>query len=70
MSGPEPDGYFPPMQQPKHIPTPQSGTPQKMQGYGQPGQQDAAGGLGQQMGQMNLDGSAPMPARKKKDRHA
>ncbi|TKA69735.1 hypothetical protein B0A55_05279 [Friedmanniomyces simplex] len=70
MSAPEPDGYFPPMQQPQHIPTPQSGTPQTMQGYGQPGQQDAAGGLGQQMGQMNLDGSAPMPTRKKKDRHA
>ncbi|KAK1089392.1 COPII coat Sec23p-Sfb3p heterodimer component [Friedmanniomyces endolithicus] len=67
MSVPTSDGYFPPMQQPHQAPTTQPGTPQTM--YGQPGQQDA-GGVAQQMGQLNLDGSAPMPTRKKKDRHA
>ncbi|KAK4903352.1 COPII coat Sec23p-Sfb3p heterodimer component [Elasticomyces elasticus] len=59
-----PDSYFPPVQQSS---TPQ---PQSMQQYGLPGQNDGAGGLAQQMGQMNLDGSAPAPSRKKKDRHA
>ncbi|KAK5115180.1 hypothetical protein LTR85_009938 [Meristemomyces frigidus] len=42
-------------------------------GYaGQPGQQPQqdVGGLAQQIGQMGLDGSAPVHARKKKDRHA
>ena len=65
-SAPAPDSYFPPVQPPQQVPTPQP----NMQGHQQPVQYDAGGGLAQQMGQMNLDGSAPTHARKKKDRHA
>ncbi|KAI6823614.1 Sec23/Sec24 family protein [Hortaea werneckii] len=39
-------------------------------GYGYPPQQDAMGGLAQQMGGMGLDGTAAPQARRKKDRHA
>ncbi|KAI7221880.1 Sec23/Sec24 family protein [Hortaea werneckii] len=39
-------------------------------GHGYPPQQDAMGGLAQQMGGMGLDGTAAPHARRKKDRHA
>ncbi|KAK3074053.1 COPII coat Sec23p-Sfb3p heterodimer component [Teratosphaeriaceae sp. CCFEE 6253] len=66
QTAPAPDGYFPPQQ----APTSQPGTQQNMQGYGPASPYDAAGGLAQQVGQMNVDGSAPVHTRKKKDRHA
>ncbi|EMC96056.1 hypothetical protein BAUCODRAFT_34824 [Baudoinia panamericana UAMH 10762] len=65
------DSYFPAQSAPTSQPTSQPA----MQQYGQYGtdahvlQQDA-GGIAQQMGQMSLDGSAPGPGRRKKDRHA